>query len=298
MTSAFNKKLPLLAPKEVIGIQRPPNRKDLNNRNNLQGLPDPDPQVVLHRAVLDVEQAALKIQQAAIDMNNESTVRDSLTVLADPEASWSDSEWDTTTDVSPETDSEDDRALEDAFIAKVGGVEVEKVSAARGRRGAVDMQAFVRKVRGIPGRKATIAAGRAVTAVPAVAASSSSGPPSSLPSAPASAPAPAPVRMQPGTARELTTAQAALALTNAQAGTIVTMDELRTVREIGDDEVAYPWTVGTCHTRELTVAEAALLVTNMQAGTDVTMQDLRTAREMVDLWDNADIFQWTVGNVE
>ncbi len=294
MTSAFNKKLPLLTPKEVIGITRPPNRKDLNNRNNLQGLPDPDPQVVLHRAVLNVEQAALKIQQAAIEMNNESTVRDSLTVLADPEAPFSDSEWETVIDVSPETDSEDERALEDAFIAKVGGVEVEKVSAARGRRGAVDMQAFVRKVRGIPGRKPTVAAGRAVTAAPAVAASSSSGPPSSLPSAPA----PAPMSMQSGTARELTTAQAALAVTNAQAGTNVTMDELRTAREIGDDEETYPWTVGICDTRELTVAEAALLVTNMQAGTDVTMQDLRTAREMVDLWDNADIFQWTVGNVE
>ncbi len=227
-------------------------------------------------------------------MDNESAVRDSLTVLADPEASWPDSEWDTTTDVSPETDSEDERALEDAFIAKVGGVEVEKVSAARGRRGAVDMQAFVRKVRGIPGRRSTVAAGRAVTSVPAMAASSSSGPPS----APAPAPAPAPMSMQPTTARELTTAQAALALTNAQAGTNVTMDELRTVREIGDDEETYLWTVGICDTRELTVAEAALLVTNMQAGTDVTMQDLRTAREMVDLWDNADIFQWTVGNVE
>ncbi len=223
-------------------------------------------------------------------MNDESAVRDSLTVLADPEAPFSDSEWETVTDVSPDTDSEDERGLEDAFIAKVGGVEVKEVSAARGRRGVVDMPAFVRKVRAIQRRRSAVAAGRAVTPVPAVAAPSSS--------APASAPTPAPISMQPSTARELTTAQAALALTNAQTGTNVTMDDLRTVREIGDDEDTYPWTVGICDTRELTVAEAALLVTNMQAGTDVTMQDLRTAREMVDLWDNADTFQWTVGNVE
>ena len=48
----------------------------------------------------------------------------------------------------------------------------------------------------------------------------------------------------------------------------------------------------------LTVEEAALKLTNMQAGTAFTMRDLRTARQMVDLWDDEDVFEWTVGNVE
>ena len=103
--------------------------------------------------------------------------------------------------------------------------------------------------------------------------------------------------MQSGTTREMTAAQAALALTNSQLGTNVTMNDLRTVSEIQDNGDMYNWSVGTIHTRQLTVAEAALILTNMQAGTNVTMQDLRTAREMVDLWDDEDIFEWTVGNV-
>ena len=48
----------------------------------------------------------------------------------------------------------------------------------------------------------------------------------------------------------------------------------------------------------MTVAEAALVLTNAQAGTNVTMEDLRTARLMVDLWDNEDVYEWTVGNFE
>lgn len=47
--------------------------------------------------------------------------------------------------------------------------------------------------------------------------------------------------------RELTVAEAALAMTNMQAGTRVTMDDLRTSREmvdLWDCEDTFTWTVG------------------------------------------------------
>ena len=297
MTSESNKKLPVLKPKEVIGTKRRPNRRDLKNRNDLRGLPDPDSEVMLRRAALNVEQAALKIRQAAIE---ESSMRASLRVLADPEtASWSDSDWETMTVSSAGMEEGEEKAMEDAFIAKVRGVEVGQVEGARTARGVViDMPAFVKKVRAVQGRVTRSAAAATVVGLSPPLPS----PPPPPPPPPAASAASASARvqgdMQPGTTRRLTAAQAALAATNSQAGTNVTMEELRTVMDIEDEEEMYDWTVGSINTRELTVAEAALIFTNMQAGTNVTMQDLRTAREMVDLWDNADIYQWTVGNFE
>ena len=293
MTSESNKKLPLLTPKEVIGTKRRPNRRDLKNRNDLRGLPDPDSEVALRRAALNIEQAALRMKQAAIE---ESSMRTSLRVLADPEtASWSDSDWETMTVSSAGMEEGEEKAMEDAFIAKVRGVEVGQVEGARAARGVViDVPAFIKKVRAVRGRVLRSAAAATVVGLSPPPPS----PPPPPPSLAASASAPVQSDMQPGTTRRLTAAQAALAATNSQIGTNVTMGELKTVMDIEDDEEKYDWTVGSINTRELTVPEAALLVTNMQAGTNVTMQDLRTAREMVDLWDNADTFQWTVGNFE
>ncbi|KAL9064833.1 MAG: hypothetical protein Q9161_008617 [Pseudevernia consocians] len=277
MTSKQNKKLPKLEPKNVIGTARGPKPRDLRDRR-LQGLPDPDSEVVLRRAALELEQAALGLQQTILESLPVSDLRESLTVLADPEAPWSDSDWDTTTEAVSDTDTEDEEAIEDAFIAKVRDVETREVTAARGAPVLTSMQAFVKKVRTVRGRE----------------------------SAAAAAAAPDFTTMQPGTTRELTVADAALALTNGQARTNVTMEDLRTGREVENLERdleegpgdTYRFTVGSVGTRELTVAEAALVLTNMQAGTDLTMQDLRTSREMVDLWDNEDIYHWTVGNVE
>ena len=286
MTSEQNKKLPKLVPKKVIGTDRGPRPRDLKDRR-LQGLPDPDPEVFLRRAALELGQAALGLQQTILESLPVSALRESLTVLADPEAPWSDSDWDTITEGASDTDDEDQQAMEDAFIAKVRGVETKEVTAARGRPVLTSMQAFVKKVRVVRERGSIVAA----------------------------AAAPFPTTMQPGTTRELTVAGAALALTNEQARTNVTMEDLRSGREVEDLERdleegleerdleedledTYRWTVGSVGTRELTVAEAALVLTNMQAGTDLTMQDLRTSREMVDLWDNEDIYRWTVGNIE
>ena len=185
------------------------------------------------------------------------------------------------------------RVMEDAFIAKVRGVQVAEVAAERrtraraGTRRGNKMQAFANKVRAVKARRASKDAAAAAAAA-----------------------GPALTDMQPGTTSELTVAEAALALTNAQAGTRVTAGDLRggRIREMmmeedEDDEVKYRWTVGRRRrrgeerTRELTVAEAALVLTNMRAGTKVTMEDLRTARVLVDLWDCADTFEWTVGNI-
>ncbi|KAF6241823.1 hypothetical protein HO173_000535 [Letharia columbiana] len=283
MTSEQNKLLPKLAPKAVIGVKRKPNRKDLYDRRDphdqkpLRGLPDPDPDVVLRRAALNLEQAALRMQHAIPEANPESSLRESLTVLADPEAPWSDSDWETITDPDSgsELDDEGEKGVEDAFIAKVRGVEVGEVTAVRVPPVRTNIPAFIKKVRAVKGRGSNVAA----AAVPV------------LPN----------TRMQPGDTRELTAAEAALALTNRQAGTSVTMEDLRATKKtkiVHDDGDKYRWTVGSVSTRALTVAEAALVLTNVQAGTNVTMQDLRTAREMVDLWDNQDTFEWTVGNVE
>lgn len=270
MTSEQNKKLPLLVPKEVIGIKRRPNRRDLVQRNNLQGLPDPDTEVVLRKAALNLEQAAIKLQQTILEMNPVSDLRVSLTIRPDP----------TPVESESELDDEDETAIEDAFIAKVRGVEVRDVTAARVAPVLPNMPAFIKKVRAVNKRGSNLVA--------------------------ADAGAPFLSYMLPGTTRDMTVTEAALAFTNEQAGTSVTMKDLRTSRLTEDLEAlleedlgdAYRWTVGSVNQRELTVAEAALVLTNMQAGTNMTMQDLRTAREMVDLWDNEDTFHWTVGNFE
>lgn len=267
MTSESNKLLPIVTPQETIGTKRRPNPRDLKERKITHDLPDPDSEVVLRRAALNLEQAALKIQQAIIDMQPESSMRESLTVLADAEGdSPSNSDWERLSPSSTEMDNEEQQDMGNAMIAKERGEEVGKVKAVR--------------------------AAKRTAATPVA-------PPPLPPRAPATgrAPAPAlnPTTMQPGTTIELTVAQAALALTNSQTGTDVTMEDLNKVSEIEDNQDTYKWTIGGDDVRELTVAEAALILTNMQTGTDLTMQDLRTAREMVDLWDNEDVYPWVVG---
>ena len=289
MTSESNKLLPILTPQETIGTKRRPNPRDLKEREITHDLPDPDSEVVLRRAALNLEQAALKIQQAIIDVQPESSMRESLTVLADAEGdSPSNSDWETLSPSSPEMDNEEQQDMENAMIAKVRGEEVGKVKAVRAAAPVrIDIPDFFKKVRAVKERAAKRTAATPVA------------PPPLPPGAPASgrAPAPAlnPTTMQPGTTIELTVAQAALALTNSQTGTDVTMEDLKTVIEIEDNQDTYKWTIGGDDVRELTVAEAALILTNMQTGTDLTMQDLRTAREMVDLWDNEDVYPWVVG---
>ena len=301
MTSEFNKRYPLLKPKEVIGTKRRPNRRDLNQRDELRGLPDPDPLVALHRASLKFQSAVLMSQQQMMnDLQPESSMRSSLTVLADAyNDPVSDSDWETQAPSSPEMDEQTESYIEDNFIAKVRGVELGKVKGARVAKNArADMQAFTQKVRTVRGRpRNRTAAKRAVSpplASPSRAAAEADAADAARALARAQTPALPPT--QPRTTRELTVAQAALALTNNQTGTNVTMEDLKTVMEIEDDEETYTWGVSGTETRELTVAEAALVLTNMEAGTDLTMQDVRTARLMVDLWDNEDVFQWTVGN--
>lgn len=287
MTPKPNKKLPLLTPKKVIGIKRKPNRRDLRDRNQLQGLPDPDPDVVARRAALEVEQAALRMQHSLLEMDNESALRASLTVLADPAAaSWSDSGWSSVVGDSAveeeEVDEVEEKAMEDAFVAKVmaartalvieGGLLVGGEKVRSGGKGGVKKvssggKGGVKKVRAPRKKGKKGAAAQVFTGV------------------------------RPGVVRELTVAEAALLVTNLQLGTEVTMGDLGAGREMEGGEDMYRWVVGGVEMRELTVAEAALVITNMQVGTSVTMEDLRTAREMVDLWDAEDTFQWTVGNV-
>ena len=297
MTSPQNALLPILNPLPVIGTKRKPTRRDLRDRDvqqPLRGLPpptDPDPDsqllLLLRRAALNVEQAALKVRQSILDMEPVSAERGSLMMRRGPEV-------DGEVDGDDVLDEGEARAMEDGFIAKVRGVQVAEVAAERRtraertragtrRRRGNNVQAFAKKVRAVKARR--------VSKDAAAAAAAAAGP--------------AFTDMQPGTTSELlTVAEAALALTNAQAGTRVTAGDLRgrRIREMmmeEDDEVKYRWTVGRREerTRELTVAEAALVLTNMRAGTRVTMEDLRTARVLVDLWDCADTFEWTVGNV-
>lgn len=298
MTSEQNKLLPILKPKQVIGIKRRPNRRDLYNRRDpdgqqpLQGLPDPDADVALRRAAMNLGQAAVNIQQTILEMDPVSAIRGTDDIPLNPimveELDEEDAQaLEDALDAvgsEDELDDEGERAVEDAFIAKVRGVGVEAVRAVRKGPVLTGMQAFVKKVRTVKGRGPNVPAA-ADAVVPAAAAE------------------PVVINTQPGTTRELTVAEAALALTNGQAGTNVMMEDLRTEKDVeylqeDDDGDKYRWTVGNVNTRELTVAEAALVLTNLQAGTNVTMEDLRTAREMVDLWDNEDTFQWTVGNVE
>ena len=300
MTSEFNKLFPKLRPKEVIGTQRRPNRRDLIERNIPVGLPDLPPSIALQRAALKPKQAALiNIQQIINDMNPVSPVRASLTVLVDPH---DDPQLDLTSS-SPELDEEEEKGIEDDFIAKIKGVEIERVKDARvAKRARVDMQEFAKKVRAVRGRKPklTVATGvRRRRRSPSLASPSRAAAAADAADAAAAAEAAAAAlpTVQPGMNLELTTAEAALALTNSQMGTNVTMEDLSPVMEVKDDGDTYIWSVGKVEKRELTVAEAALVLTNMQAGTNLTMQDLRTAREMVDLWDNEDVFQWTVGNI-
>lgn len=262
------------------------------------------------------------MEQALIDAQPESSMRDSLTVLAEPEAPESDPDWDTEEPSSPELEEEEERAVEDAFIAKVSGVDVAAVMLARAAPVYPDARAFVEKVRAVRAREeeeeeegaaggdavAPGVTGRQARANRRLAAAAAEAPVLTDRKSRATrrltkaAQVPAVSTMRPGTTRALTAAQAALALTNEQEGTDVTMEDLRTVRgmeHLGEnDEDTYLWTVGNVRTSELTVAGAALVLTNMRAGTDVTMQDLRTSRQMVDLWDCEDTFEWTVGNVE
>ena len=357
MTSEFNARYDIVRPKKVIGTQRPPNRRDLTEREltqrNLSDLPDPEPHIALRRAALKLKTATLMSQQQIIqDMQPESAMRASLTVLADAHNDpVSDPDWETVKSSSPEMDERVENYIEDSFIAKVRGAKVGKVKDARdAKRTRTDMQAFAKKVRTVRERiLKRRAPKRAVSpplASPSRAAAEADAADAAREAALASTPTPALPPMQPGTTRELTVAQAALALTNSQTGTNVTMEDLKTfteiendeetytwgvlktetrkltvaqaalaltnsqmgtnvtmedlktVTEIEDDEETYTWGVSKTETREMTVAEAALVLTNAQAGTDVTMQDLRTARLMVDLWDNEDVYEWTVGNFE
>ena len=310
MTSESNKLLPELIPKERIGTKRRPNRRDYVERGVPLDLPDESPSMTLRRATLKVGQAALINQQQMItDMNPESSLRSSLTVLADPHKdSLSDSDWETVTSSPPPLNEVEERWIEDSFIAKVSGMDMKRVKDARvAKSSRVDVQAFAKKVRTVKGKgkklKVSTRKGRVSPplASPSRAAAAADAADAAAAEAAAAAaakePAPAPPFMQPGITVEMTPAQAALALTTRQTGTQVTMDDLKTVIEVDDNQDTYNWTVGSIHTGELTLAEAALILTNMQAGTNLTMQDLRTAREMVDLWDNEDVFQWTVGNI-
>ena len=324
MTSEFNKKLPLLQPKEVIGTKRRPTRRDLTQRDLPPNLPDLEPHIDLQRAALKLQTATLMSQQQILNsMQPESAMRESLTVLADAyNDPSSDSDWETLTPSSPEMEEQVERYVEDNFLAKVKGVELKKVMDARVVKRRLGMQAFAKKVRTVRGRATQrTAAKRAVSpplASPSRAAAEADAADAARAAAraadaadaadaaraaaraaeAASSPTPTLSPMEPAITRELTVAQAVLALTNSQTGTNVTMEDLKTVMDIEDDEETYTWVVSGTETRELTVAEAALVLTNMQAGTDVTMQDLTTARLMVDLWDNEDVYQWTVGNFE
>lgn len=275
MTSPSNAQLPILDPLDVIGTTRLPNARDLRERGITQPLPTPDPEVALRRAALELEQASLKVQQAIIDKQPESSLREIVT--AHEYVPEEDEE------ESPLLTNEEKREAENAMIAKVSGKEVGEVEAVRAAAPVtIDMPEFVKKVRTVKKRAAKRAPAKRVGR-----------PPKRL-QAPAAVPSPS--TMQPGSSIDLTVAQAALALTNSQTGSAVTMEDLKTVSEIDEDNAdAYRWTVGGDDVRELTAAEAALILTNMQSGTDFTMRDLRTAREMVDLWDNEDVYPWVVG---
>ena len=253
-------------------------------------------------------------QQIINDARPESAMRESLTVLADPHKDpYSASDWETVTPSSPEMDEKLENYIADSFIAKVRGEGLEKVQGARVAKRRKDMQAFVRQVRTVRGRR------RRGPRLRLTAPTRPVSPPLASPSRAAAeadaadaaralererertqTPTPTPARppIPPGTTREMTVAQATLALTNSEMGTNVTMEEAKTVMEIEDDGETFTWGVPRIETRELTVAEAALVFTNMQCGTNLTMEDVRTARLMVDLWDDEDVFQWTVGNMD
>ena len=216
------------------------------------------------------------MQQVIAEMRPAAAMRDSLRVLADPEAEGEEGDWETVAE-SADEEGEDggERDAVDEFVAKVSGVEVREVRAARGggERG-----------RGVGGGE-----GGEVDAVgfaDAAAAAAAAGPVGTD-------------ITRPGMISELTAAEAALALTNAQAGTRVAVGDLRHVRgmeALWEGGEKFFWAVGgRGGGRELTVAEAALVLTNMRAGTNVTVEDLRVARVMVDLWDCEDTFLWGVG---
>lgn len=241
-----------------------------------------------------------------------SSMRESLNVLADAyNDPYSDPDWETLPPSSPEMDERLENYIADSFIAKVRGEGLEKVKGARVAKRRADMQAFARTVRTVRGRRGPrlrLTAPRRPVSPPLASPSRAAAEADAADAAralertrtraPTPTQTPAVPPMQPGTTRELTVAQAALALTNSETGTNVTMEDIKAVMEIEDDEETYTWGLLRTETRELTVAEAALLMTNMQAGTDLTMQDVRTARLMVDLWDDEDVFQWTVGNLD
>ena len=299
MTSEQNKKLPRVAPKQVIGIKRRPNARDLVERDNLQGLPDPDAEVVLRRAVLNTEQAALRAQQSIIDMNPASNVRGSRPIVLIPPPPPPPAP-----ESEPDSD-EDQKAIEDATIGKVRGIHMDNVTDARPRRvrpppsaPAPTKKAKIVKKRGRPAGKTKGNSKKRSGVVQ---------------------PAPFLSYMLPGTVREMSVAEAALAITNEEMGTSVTMEDVEDVGELealleSDPGEEFPWTVGFRHGEEgakggresiykegeedrrtLTVAEAALVLTNMREGTSVTMEDLRTARDLVGLWDCEDRYVWTVG---
>ena len=313
MTSEFNARYRIQEPKRVIGTERGPKPEDFKERELPLDLPDEDPNVALHRAALKFQSATLMTQQQIInDMRPESSIRDSLTVLADPhKAPDSSSDWETMTPSSPEMDEGLENYIADSFIAKVRGDALEKVKAARVAKRRAEMQAFIRQVRTVSRRRGSrlrLTAPTRPVSPPLASPSRAAAEADARDAARAlererertSTPTPTPARppIPPGTTRELTIAQATLALTNSQMGTNVTMEEAKTVMEIEDDEETYTWGVPRVKTRELTVAEAALVFTNMQMGTNLTMEDVRTARLMVDLWDDEDVYQWTVGNME
>lgn len=211
------------------------------------------------------------MQQVIAEMRPAAAMRDSLRVLADPEAEGEEGDWETVAE-SADEEGEDggERDAVDEFVAKVSGVEVREVRAARGGgergRGVGGGEAGEVDVVGFADAAAAGPVGAAVT--------------------------------RPGTISELTAAEAALALTNAQAGTRVAAGDLRRVggmEALWEGGEKFLWAVGGEGGRELTVAEAALVLTNMRAGTNVTVEDLRVARVMVDLWDCEDTFLWEVG---
>ena len=252
-------------------------------------------------------------------------------MLADPEAPWSDSDWETITEESvsgSDLDEEEERALENAFVKKVKG------ETARPVRN--DVQAFVKKVREINARREKVrpisARRKKVAAVaaavfgdaqagfsrdlPVVRVAAAPIVPIQQPGSPIAAPAAVAQVVpdtQPGSSRALRAVRAAARaapklpneLPKTSRGSPATRGAVA-APILPDEQPEHSIASATAGpflpsiqpgtTRVLTAAEAALALTNEQAGTSVTMEDLRTAGGFDSLGDNEDTYRWTVGN--
>lgn len=258
--------------------------------------------------MLRAGQAALHAQDAILDLDPASALRDSLTVLADPAADWSDEDWETVSDnPSNFSDLEEDEQRDyiAGFVTRFGGEEelelvqqvqmqqqrMDQVRAARAELPSPDVSPLLAKMRAVQPR--------AVNAAPVPAHVPPSVRPRPIePRVPHVTPAaPRFGTEHIGSVRALTAAEAALALTNRQLGTDVVMEEVRAMGVFDDDVERFAWVVGGVGARELTVAEAALLRTNRQAGTAVVMGDLRSGGAMGGE-GGEEGFLWGVGNVE